>query len=102
MPEFEAAIDLVDRHPNVYLDTTMVGVPFTERMTPLPVDWPQRLAGIADRVVLGTDFPNIPHDYATQLRAIAGWAAAHDELGEKFLRAVLHDTPSALLDGEAV
>jgi hypothetical protein len=27
---------------------------------------------VADRIVLGTDFPNIPYDYATQLRAIAG------------------------------
>ncbi|MGH3516294.1 MAG: amidohydrolase family protein, partial [Haloechinothrix sp.] len=42
-------------------------------------------------------FPNIPYDYATQLRAIAGWAAAHDGLGADFLRAVLHDTPASLL-----
>lgn len=97
MPEYEAAFDLVRRYPKVYLDTTMVGVPFTERMTPLPPDWPDLLAGIADRVVLGTDFPNIPYDYATQLRAIAGWAAAHDGLGADFLRAVLHDTPASLL-----
>lgn len=100
MPEFDAALDLVRRYRRVFLDTTMVGVPFTERMTPLPPDWPARLAAIADRVVLGTDFPNIPYDYATQLRTIAGWADAHDDLGEKFLRAVLYETPSALLDGD--
>ncbi len=41
--------------------------------------------------------PNIPYDYATQLRAIASWAAADDRLGVDFLRAVLHDTPSGLL-----
>lgn len=101
MPEYEAACQLVRRYRRVYLDTTMVGVPFTERLTPLPRDWPARLADIADRVVLGTDFPNIPYDYSTQLRAIAGWAASHDDLGEKFLRSVLHDTPAALLGGTA-
>ncbi|MCR3719645.1 MULTISPECIES: amidohydrolase family protein [Prauserella salsuginis group] len=98
MPEYDAALRLVQRFPRVYLDTTMVGVPFTESFMPLPGDWPARLAGIADRVVLGTDFPNIPYDYATQLRAIAEWAEADDRLGEPFLRAVLHDTPAKLLD----
>jgi len=45
----------------------------------------------------GTDFPSIPHPYAEQLAAIAGWAAADGRLGERFLRAVLHDTPALLL-----
>jgi hypothetical protein len=36
--------------------------------------------------VLGTDLPYIPYDYATQLRAIAGGAAADDRLGIPFLR----------------
>ncbi|MGH3519225.1 MAG: amidohydrolase family protein [Haloechinothrix sp.] len=97
MPEYEAALELVRRYPKVYLDTTMVGVPFAERMTPLPPDWTARLVDIAGRVVLGTDFPNIPYPYATQLRAIAGWAAAEEGLGDGFLRAVLYDTPAALL-----
>ncbi|WP_027944798.1 amidohydrolase family protein [Amycolatopsis taiwanensis] len=98
MPDYEAALDLVARYPRVYLDTTMVGVPFTEKMQRLPADWAARLATIADRVALGTDFPNIPYPYATQLRAIAGWAAADDRLGDGFLRAVLHDTPAKLLN----
>lgn len=98
MPEYEAALDLVERYPRVYLDTTMVGVPFTENVRRLPADWAARLVAIADRVALGTDFPNIPYPYATQLRAIAGWAAADDRLGDGFLRAVLHDTPAKLLN----
>ena len=53
--------------------------------------------GDQDRIVLGTDFPNIPYDYSEQLAAIASWAAADDRLGEPFLRRVLHDTPAALL-----
>lgn len=101
MPEYETAIKLAERFPRVHLDTTMVGVPFTERLMALPPDWPARLVPVADRIVLGTDFPNIPYSYATQLRAIAGWAAADDRLGTGFLRRVLHDTPSALLGGRA-
>ena len=81
------------------LDTTMVGTPFTEGFAPLPADWPARIADLAGdgRVVLGTDFPNIPYPYAEQLRAIAGWAAADDRLGDAFLRSVLHDAPARLL-----
>ncbi|HKS50342.1 MAG TPA: amidohydrolase family protein [Pseudonocardiaceae bacterium] len=99
LPDYEPALELTRRYPRVHLDTTMVGVPFTESFAPLPADWPARLVDVADRIVLGTDFPNIPYDYATQLRAIAGWAAADDRLGIGFLRAVLHDTPQRLLRG---
>ncbi|MFD9733069.1 amidohydrolase family protein [Umezawaea sp. NPDC059074] len=92
MPDYGAALDLVARYPNVHLDTTMVGVAFTERNQPLPADWPARIADVPDRIVLGTDFPNIPYSYAEQLRAIAGWS---DD--EAFLRAVLHDNAARLL-----
>jgi predicted TIM-barrel fold metal-dependent hydrolase len=94
MPEYEAAFDLVNRYPNVYLDTTMVGVGFGP---PLPARFFERLADHADRVVLGTDYPNIPYDYAHQISAIAGWAEANEQLGDGFLRSVLHDTPARLL-----
>jgi predicted TIM-barrel fold metal-dependent hydrolase len=97
LPDFVGALDLVHRYQRVHLDTTMVGTPFALRFGPLPTDWPARLADVADRVALGSDFPNIPYPYDDQLRAIEGWAAADDRLGEPFLRAVLHDTPSRLL-----
>jgi hypothetical protein len=96
-PEFDAALDLVAKYPRVHLDTTMVGIPFSWGDRKLPDDWSARLADVGDRVALGTDFPNIPYDYAVQLAAIAGWAAADDRLGDDFLRAVLHDTPTRLL-----
>lgn len=96
-PEHAEALDLVERYPRVHLDTTMVGVPFNGADRLLPPDWTARLAGVADRVALGTDFPNIPYDYAVQVEAIASWAAADDRLGDGFLRAVLYDTPRRLL-----
>ena len=98
MPEFVGALDLVRRHERVYLDTTMVGTPFGARIAPLPADWPSRLVDVADRVLFGSDFPNIPYAYAEQVRAVAGWAAADDRLGAGFLRSVLRDAPARLLD----
>jgi predicted TIM-barrel fold metal-dependent hydrolase len=97
LPDYGDALNLVRRYPRVHLDTTMVGVPFAEAVAPLPSDWTAQLVYVADRIALGTDFPNIPYDYATQLRAVAGWAAADDRLGVAFLRAVVHDTPARLL-----
>jgi uncharacterized protein len=104
LPEYERALGLLERFPRVHLDTTMVGTAYTEQFAPLPSDWPARLVDVADRVALGTDFPNIPYAYAEQLAAIASWAAADDRLGAPFLRSVLHDVPARLLgvdDGTA-
>src|SRR5437867_439397 len=70
MPDYAGALDLVHRYERVYIDTTMVGTPFAQETMPVPADWAARLAGVADRVVLGTDFPNIPCAYVEQIRAI--------------------------------
>jgi predicted TIM-barrel fold metal-dependent hydrolase len=98
MPDFLAALDLVHRYDGVHLDTTMVGTAFSNRIAPLPADWPARLADVADRVVFGSDFPNIPYPYVEQVRAVADWARADLRLGDPFLRSVLHTAPSRLLN----
>jgi predicted TIM-barrel fold metal-dependent hydrolase len=97
LPDFGAALDLMARYPRLHLDTTMVGTAFTERFAPLPPDWASRLVDVADRVALGSDFPNIPYPYDEQLAAIRAWAEADDRLGDQFVQAVLHDTPARLL-----
>jgi uncharacterized protein len=97
IPDFGDALDLMGRHPHLHLDTTMVGTAFTEAFAPLPPDWAARLADVADRVVFGSDFPNIPYAYAEQVSAVAGWAATDERLGAPFLRSVLHDGPARLL-----
>ena len=59
----------LERYPNVHLDTTMVGTPFMNRLAPLPRRTDRRGYGdLQDRVVLGTDFPNIPYPYADAAR----------------------------------
>lgn len=102
MPDFRGALELLDRFPNLVLDTTMVGTAFSQAIAPLPPDWPARLAEHPGRIVLGTDFPNIPYAYAEQLAAIADWAAAEPRLGAAFLRSVLYDAPAALLGVDPV
>jgi predicted TIM-barrel fold metal-dependent hydrolase len=97
MPDFVGALELVQRFAFVHIDTTMVGTAFTRQRAPLPPDWSARLAGVADRVVFGSDFPNIPYPYFEQVRAVAEWAAADERLGATFLRSVLHDAPARLL-----
>jgi predicted TIM-barrel fold metal-dependent hydrolase len=97
MPDFVGALELLARYEQVRLDTTMVGTGFSLPMAPLPPDWPARLVDVADRVVFGSDFPNIPYAYAEQLRAVAGWAAADERLGAAFLRSVIYDAPVRLL-----
>jgi predicted TIM-barrel fold metal-dependent hydrolase len=51
-----------------------------------------RLADFGDRIVLGSDYPNIPYPYAHQIEALARL-----DLGDAWLRAVLHDNGARLL-----
>jgi hypothetical protein len=92
MPEFEAHLEFAERYPNVHLDTTMVGTPFTEQHWPLPPSLRPRYAALRDRVVLGSDFPNIPYEYAAQLDALQRL-----DLGEDWLRAVCWHNGARLL-----
>jgi hypothetical protein len=93
-PEYDEHLDLALRYPNVHLDTTMVGTPFMDALAPLAPGTVARLADLGERVVLGTDFPNIPYSYATQLVALEGFG-----LGDDWLRAVCWDNGVRLLGG---
>ncbi|QMV24812.1 amidohydrolase family protein [Streptomyces sp. SCUT-3] len=92
MPEYTDFLDLADRHPGVHLDTTMAFTDFTEAAAPFPRDALHRLADLGDRILLGTDFPNIPYPYAHALDSLARLG-----LGDDWLRAVCHDNAARLL-----
>jgi hypothetical protein len=70
----------------------MAFTPFMERIAPFPAALRPRLADLGDRVLLGTDFPNIPYAYLQQLQSLAGLG-----LGRDWLRAVCHDNAVRLL-----
>jgi uncharacterized protein len=82
-PEYGEHLDLVEQYPNVHVDTTMVGTDYLNAFAPLPADVVRRLGELGHRVVLGTDFPNIPYPYADQLAALERLG-----LGEQWLREV--------------
>lgn len=64
MPDYDAFADLAEAHERVHLDTTMVGTDFMERVAPVPRRFLGRLVELRPKVVLGSDFPNIPYAYA--------------------------------------
>jgi len=92
MPEYAAHLKLAETYPNVHLDTTMFATDYIESMMPFPRDLLPRLADLTDRIVLGTDFPNIPYPYAHQLESLARL-----DLGDAWLRAVLWENGARLL-----
>ena len=92
MPEYSEFLDLAERHPRLLLDTTMALTPFIEDAGgAFPRAELGRLRDLGDRVLLGTDFPNIPYPYGDALEALerAG-------LGPGWLRAVCHDNAAGL------
>jgi hypothetical protein len=93
-PEYGGFLDLVDRYPNVHLDTTMAFTDFFEALAPVPPALLPRIRelGLAGRVLLGSDFPNIPYPYAHQLESLARLG-----LGDDWLRAVCWHNAKRLL-----
>ncbi|GGM13793.1 amidohydrolase family protein [Dactylosporangium sucinum] len=94
-PEYEGFLALAERHPRLHLDTTMVFTEFfgapPRALLPLVRD-----LGLAGRVLLGTDFPNIPYAYAHQLEGLTRL-----DLGDDWLRSVCWSNGLALFPGAA-
>jgi hypothetical protein len=92
MPEYADFLGLAGRHPGLLLDTTMAFTPFIEDGgAPFPPAELPRLRDLGDRVLLGTDFPNIPYAYPDALESLEAVG-----LGSAWLRAVCHDNAAAL------
>ncbi|MEW2273084.1 amidohydrolase family protein [Streptomyces sp. SID685] len=91
MPEYEDFLGLAERYPEIRLDTTMAFTDFTEALMPFPGRALPRLADLGDRVLLGSDFPNIPYPYLHQLHALERL-----DLGAEWLRAVCHHNAAKL------
>ena len=73
--EFDAFLALLDRHPRLYLDTTMINT----RTELFDTSWrgdEQLLARHAHRVCFGSDWPNVPYDYAEALASVARFPVA--------------------------
>jgi predicted TIM-barrel fold metal-dependent hydrolase len=87
-PEYAEFLDLAQSYPRLHVDTTMVFTDFFEAGAPFPSALLPRLVELADRVVLGSDFPNIPYNYAHQLEALERLRDKEPRLDDDWLRAV--------------
>ncbi len=95
MPEISEFMDLADGYANVMLDTTMAFVDFWDAPTDPAVV--SRLPGLQDRVLFGTDFPNIPYHYAHQVEALQRL-----DLGDVWMRDVLWNNGARLFGTDDV
>jgi predicted TIM-barrel fold metal-dependent hydrolase len=94
MPEYAEFLTLAGRYPGLLLDTTMAFTPFIDDAgAPFPPAELPRLRDLGHRVLLGTDFPNIPYTYADALEALE-----RTGLGPDWLRAVCHDNAASLFE----
>ena len=92
-PDYEDFVRLAEDHEHVALDTTMAFTSFFDELAPFSPGLLPRVRdlGLTGKVLLGTDFPNIPHPYAEQIATLTRL-----ELGPDWLRAVCWDNPVRL------
>ncbi len=86
-PEYEEFLALAETYERVGLDTTMAFTDFFDEMGGVypPALLPRlRDLALAGKVYLGSDFPNIPYEYAHQIDALERL-----DLGDEWLAAVL-------------
>lgn len=84
-PEYASFLELVELGERVHLDTTMAFTDFFAQMGgAFPDALLPRLVEHADRILLGSDFPNIPYPYEHQLEVLDRL-----DLGDDWLRRVL-------------
>jgi predicted TIM-barrel fold metal-dependent hydrolase len=77
--EFDEYERLLDLHPNLYLDTTMVVagyLPAEDRFETVKRRW--------DRVLYGTDFPNLPFAWDREIKRLAALGLSEPQLQALF------------------
>ena len=91
-PEYREFLEMAERFERVYLDTTMAFTDFFEEMAGFPDDLTGRLHDLGDKVLLGSDFPNIPYHYAHQVESLERLG-----MGDDWLRMVCWENAYTLI-----
>ena len=91
-PEYLEFLELAEEFERVHLDTTMAFTDFFEEMAAFPEALLPRVRDLGDKVLLGSDFPNIPYPYAHQIESLERL-----DMGEAWLRRVCWENASALI-----
>lgn len=84
--EFVQFRDLQEKYDNLWLDTTMVLCDYLPGIVVPPLD-----SFRMDRIMFGTDFPNIPYAWDRELKVLAGLG-----LHTEFLESVLYKNAAEL------
>lgn len=92
MPEYVEFMDICEGAADVRLDTTMAFTPFIDEVMPFPSSQLDRLRDLGDRILFGSDFPNIPYGYAEAMRSLTRLPGIDDT----WLRGVFHDNAEDL------
>lgn len=104
-PEYAEFLDLVERYERVHLDTTMAFTDFftgfgeavgevaggpggCHRSGQFPDLLLARFADVGERVLFGSDFPNIPYPYVHQLDVLEGLRTRSDRFDDEWLAGV--------------
>lgn len=69
--EYKEFLGLLDKHENLYLDTAVIFIPdnvFPERK--IKRTTPEELTSYQDRILFGSDFPNIPFEYQRSTKGL--------------------------------
>lgn len=94
MPEYGEFLDICLDSAAVHLDTTMAFTAFVDEMMPFPAGEQARLRDAGERIVFGSDFPNIPYRYRDALTAVT----AVPGIDDGWLRGVLYDNAARLFE----
>ena len=94
MPEYTEFLDICESSADVRLDTTMAFTSFADDIMPFPLSQLSRLRHLGDRILFGSDFPNIPYSYADAMRAITQVPGIDDA----WLRAVFYQNAAGLFN----
>jgi len=92
-PDYADFMTIAEDYVRVHLDTTMAFTDFFEEMAAFPRELLPRLDDLGDKVLLGSDFPNIPYVYAHQLESLERLG-----LGEDWLRRVCWSNAERLFE----
>jgi predicted TIM-barrel fold metal-dependent hydrolase len=92
-PHYDEFMAVAEKYDRVHLDTTMAFTGFWEEMAPFPPALLPRLRDLQEKVLLGSDFPNIPYPYAHQLESLERLG-----LGDDWLRDVCWHNGLRLFD----
>jgi uncharacterized protein len=88
-PDTHDYLPLLKEYKSLYLDTTMCYCETTAGGTGLRGE---ELEQYADKILFGSDWPNVPHDYASEPNEIKDQG-----ISDRALRLIMHDNAAKLL-----